>query len=310
VARRLGDRQCEGDALTSLGLALAGIRRFEEAIAAHQQAAAIYRDTADHREAMALNNLGLALRRVRRFEEAITACQDAAAIHRDTADDHREAMALNNLGLALREVRRFEEAIAAHQQAAAIHRDTADHHGEATALTSLGLALAGAGRLEQAITACQRAVAILGEAEDERREQARHLPAAKDVAKTVSGGAQYGPVLQGRDFTGLTFTTAPRRLRQIRGRDGRRRASRDPRTQSAAACQVVDLAGVAKGSSAVPGTVRTDSGVELQPLHRVHHVPQPDRDPVGKPPYHQQPQKAMRPRQPPPCPATAGARRE
>jgi hypothetical protein len=26
-----------------------------------------------------------------------------------------------------------------------------------------------------------------------------------DVANTVSGGTQYGPVLQGRDFTGLTF---------------------------------------------------------------------------------------------------------
>jgi hypothetical protein len=37
---------------------------------------------------------------VRRFEEAITACQDAAAIFRETEDRHREGVAVNNLKLA------------------------------------------------------------------------------------------------------------------------------------------------------------------------------------------------------------------
>jgi hypothetical protein len=40
-------------------------------------------------------------------------------------------------------------------------------------------------------------------------EQARHVPATEDVTNTISGGIQHGPVLQGRDFTGLTFTTTP-----------------------------------------------------------------------------------------------------
>lgn len=40
---------------------------------------------------MALNNLGLALRQVRRFEEAITAHQDAAAIHQETGDRRAQA---------------------------------------------------------------------------------------------------------------------------------------------------------------------------------------------------------------------------
>ena len=47
---------------------------------------------------MALTNLGLALQEVRRFEEAITAHQDAAAIFRETGDRHSEGAALNNLG--------------------------------------------------------------------------------------------------------------------------------------------------------------------------------------------------------------------
>lgn len=32
---------------------------------------------------------------------------------------------------------------------------------------------------------------------------------AGDTKNTVSGGTQYGPVLQGRDFSGLSFTTPP-----------------------------------------------------------------------------------------------------
>ena len=74
------------------------MRRFEEAITAHQDAAAIFRETGDrHGEGMALNNLGLALVEVRRFEEAISACQDAAAFFRETGDRYWESTALGNL---------------------------------------------------------------------------------------------------------------------------------------------------------------------------------------------------------------------
>ena len=36
-------------------------------------------------------------------------------------------------------------------------------------------------------------------------EQASQVQAGRNVVNTVSGGTQYGPVLQGRDFSGLTF---------------------------------------------------------------------------------------------------------
>jgi tetratricopeptide (TPR) repeat protein len=83
--------------------------------------------------------LGLALREVGRFEEAIGADQDAAAIYRETGDRHSEGVTLANLGLALQEVQRFEEAIGAYQDAAAIYRETGDRHGEGTALENLEL---------------------------------------------------------------------------------------------------------------------------------------------------------------------------
>src|SRR6266567_2353207 len=81
VARRLGEPYCEAAALNSRGSALLEVRRFEEAIAALQDAGAIFRETGDrHGEAIALDSLGIALAEVRRFEEAITAHRDSAAI--------------------------------------------------------------------------------------------------------------------------------------------------------------------------------------------------------------------------------------
>jgi hypothetical protein len=59
-----------------------------------------------HREGIALNNLGIALGEVRRFEEAITADTQAAAIYVEVGDRHREGGALNNLGVTLRQMSR------------------------------------------------------------------------------------------------------------------------------------------------------------------------------------------------------------
>ena len=171
AARRLGDRHSEGQALNNLGLALRGVRRFGEAITAHQDAAVIYRETGDrHSEGMALNNLGLALREVRRFEEAATAHQDAAAIYGETGDQHSAGSALNNLGIDLQEVRRFGEAITAYQAAAAIYGETGDRHSAGSALNNLGTALREVRRFEEAVTAHQDAAAIYRETGDRHSE--------------------------------------------------------------------------------------------------------------------------------------------
>jgi tetratricopeptide (TPR) repeat protein len=171
AARRLGAPHNEADALNNLGVALQEVRRFEEAITACQDAAAIYQETSDrHGEGKALNNLGRALQEVRRFDEAITACQDAAAIYQETGDRHGEGMALNSLGLALQEVQRFAEATAAHEEDLAICRETGDRHGEGSALNNLGLALQEVQRFAEAITAFKDALAIYRETGDQYRE--------------------------------------------------------------------------------------------------------------------------------------------
>jgi tetratricopeptide (TPR) repeat protein len=138
TAKRLGDRDAEGNALTNLGGALLEKRRLEEAVATLRDAVAIFQETGGRRSAGdALNNLGIALTATGRPSEAITAHQAAAAIFGKTGDRYREAKALNNLGIASTAAGRPDEASIAHHDAAAIFRKTGDEHREAKALNNL-----------------------------------------------------------------------------------------------------------------------------------------------------------------------------
>jgi tetratricopeptide (TPR) repeat protein len=159
------------DAWTYLGLALLEVRRFDEAITAHETARDIFRETGDrHGEGMAWNNLGLALQNVGRFDEAITAHRADLQICRETGDRHGEGTAWNNLGVALRNVRRFDEAITAHETARDIFRETADRHREGMAWNNLGLALQNLGRFDEAITAHRADLQICRETGDRHGE--------------------------------------------------------------------------------------------------------------------------------------------
>jgi tetratricopeptide (TPR) repeat protein len=72
---------------------------------------------------MALGILGRALQGARQLDEAITAHQDAAAIFRQTSDRHSEGMALEGLGTALQETGQYDEAMTAYQGALAIYQE-------------------------------------------------------------------------------------------------------------------------------------------------------------------------------------------
>jgi tetratricopeptide (TPR) repeat protein len=168
AARRLGDRDLEGSALTNLGLAQQELGRPEEAIVAHEDAVARFRAVGDLDGAGdALNNLGLAFREEGRFEEAIAAHRGAAVIYRETGNRRGEAGALNNLGLALKRVQCLDEAIASHEDAAVIYRETGDRHGEGMALGNLGGVLRDSGRSGEAIDAWRGAACIFGETGDQ-----------------------------------------------------------------------------------------------------------------------------------------------
>ena len=170
-AQLLGDRIAESEALTNLGLASWGLRRYHDAVIAHRDAVALFRECGDRQgEGDALNNLGIALHGLGQDEEAASVYQNAAAIFRDTGDLFSEGKALNNLGIALCVMQQFGEAVTAHQGAVAIFRETGHEYEEASALANLGNDFRKLGLSDQAIAAYQEAADIFRETGDYRNE--------------------------------------------------------------------------------------------------------------------------------------------
>jgi tetratricopeptide (TPR) repeat protein len=161
----------------TLGIALAGQKRFDEALAQYQKALEIDPTCAD-----TYNNMGLALAAQGRPNEAIT--QYRKAMEMDPGDTeayrhlgealdgrgrHSEAIALfrqavesrpddaearNHLGAALGQAGSLDEATAQLEQALKLNSRYAEAH------YNLGKVLVGRGRLDEALTHFEQAVAI------------------------------------------------------------------------------------------------------------------------------------------------------
>lgn len=167
AAHRAGDSRGEAVAWCNLGLALRGLGRMEEAVAALTCARDLFQATGGRSgEADAWSNLGLAQEQAGRVEEAIETHTHARDLLQAIGNRQREAMAWNNLGLALEQAGRVEEAIEAHTRACDLFQATGDRHGEAAAWNNLGLALEQVGRVEKAIEAYDKGVEICREFED------------------------------------------------------------------------------------------------------------------------------------------------
>ncbi|MEL6581075.1 MAG: tetratricopeptide repeat protein, partial [Cyanobacteria bacterium J06621_12] len=125
------------------GIALFSLGRYEDAIAAYDQALAIKPDDPE-----AWNNRGNALANLERYEDAIASFDKALAIK---PDDHK---AWYNRGIALFNLERYEDAIADYDQALAIKPDLHE------ALYNRGVALDDLERYEGAIADYDQALAI------------------------------------------------------------------------------------------------------------------------------------------------------
>jgi tetratricopeptide (TPR) repeat protein len=149
----VNDQFGRAGALTNRGHALRGQDRFQEAIEAYQEAAEGYRKTGDERGlGIVLTSLGVARARLGKPGPAVEAHREAVAIFRAIGDRHEEGAALTNLGRVLRDRGEQDEAIRVCGEAVTAYRDTEDRHGEGTALDELGLALQQAGRADEAAT--------------------------------------------------------------------------------------------------------------------------------------------------------------
>ncbi|MFE5501318.1 tetratricopeptide repeat protein, partial [Amycolatopsis japonica] len=158
AAQKIGGPKILSDSWNNFGLALRSVRRFEEAISAHEKARDICHQVGDrYGEGRAWNNLGLALREGRHFDEAVVAHEKARDICQQIGDRYGEGRAWNNLGIALRSVRRFHEAIAAYQIARDIYQQHGNRRSEGMAWNNLGLALRSVRRFHEAAAAHEKA---------------------------------------------------------------------------------------------------------------------------------------------------------
>ena len=166
-------------ALGNLGIRLYWVGRYQDALAAAEEAVPIYRalakdNPAAHQAdlARALHNLAAALIRVGRYQDTLAAAEEAVPIYRALAKDNPAAHqadlagALGNLAAALGRLGRYQDTLAAAEEAVTIYRalakdNPAAHQADlARALDNLGITLGHLGRYQDALAADEEAVTI------------------------------------------------------------------------------------------------------------------------------------------------------
>jgi predicted O-linked N-acetylglucosamine transferase (SPINDLY family) len=131
---------------SSRGFALAGLKRFDEALASFDQAIALKSDYFD-----AYCARGHVLQELRRHEAAVASYDQAIALDPDALSAHP---AYSSRGFALKDLKRFEEALASYDRAIALE-DT-----DAEVRLNRGGVLQEMGRHAAAIESYDRAIAL------------------------------------------------------------------------------------------------------------------------------------------------------
>ncbi|MBI4671868.1 MAG: tetratricopeptide repeat protein, partial [Chloroflexi bacterium] len=161
AARKLENRQSEGNHLGNLGVAYAALGEVRKAIGFYEQALVIDREIGDRRgEGSDLGNLGNAYADLGEVRKAIGFYEQHLAIAREIGDRRGEGNALGNLGLAYAALGEVRKAIGFYEQALVIDREIGDRRGEGSDLGNLGLAYAALGEVRKAIGFYEQALVI------------------------------------------------------------------------------------------------------------------------------------------------------
>jgi tetratricopeptide (TPR) repeat protein len=151
IYREIKDRQGEGNALGSLGIAYDSLGNYQKAIEFYQQSLAIAKQIADKAGVgRALANLGIAYRNLGDYQKAIEFHQQGLTIFKQIGDKAGESAALGNLGLAYHSLGDYQKAIEFHQQNLAIAKQIGEKDGEGIVLNNLGAVLFKSGNLAEA----------------------------------------------------------------------------------------------------------------------------------------------------------------
>ncbi|MEO0828684.1 MAG: CHAT domain-containing protein, partial [Cyanobacteria bacterium J06642_9] len=137
------------------------LEQYQQSLESYQQVLEIAREVGDREdEADALSNLGLAYHALGQYERAIDVYQQSLAIAGNIGDRQGEANALNNLGGVYDALGQSQRAIASYQQSLDITRDISDRSGEAKSLSNLGLSLINTDQLAEAESVLAQSVEI------------------------------------------------------------------------------------------------------------------------------------------------------
>ena len=186
--------------LNNLSLRLADLGRWEEALAAIEEAVGVYRELVRTQPdafkpdlAISLNNLSTGLGTLGRREDALAAIEEAVKIRRELVRAQPDAFkpdlagSLNNLSIALGALGREEHALAAIEEAIGIYRELVRTQPDAfkpdlaISLKNLSPDLAGHGRWEEALAAIEEAVGVYRELVRTRPDAFRH-----DLAESLN----------------------------------------------------------------------------------------------------------------------------
>ncbi|MFB8246188.1 tetratricopeptide repeat protein [Streptomyces sp. NPDC055952] len=161
ACQALGDALNLASAWSNLGIALTDLKRYPEALAAHQTAIKLYKPDNTSGRAGALSNLGATLKHLKSYPEALAVQQTALELFQQTDDISGQAGAWHNLGIALKDLKRYPEALAAQQTALELVQQTDDANSQGIVWGSLGTAHRDLEQYAQAIVSGERAVAVL-----------------------------------------------------------------------------------------------------------------------------------------------------
>ncbi|MFJ6163595.1 AfsR/SARP family transcriptional regulator [Micromonospora orduensis] len=172
-------------ALPNLGLALASLGRWDEAMKVHRQhlfQARLKRDY--YHLANALSHLAAVRVRVGQFRRAVILLDSSLALFRRTGHRYGEAEARNTLGVAYRGLKQLDLARRQHEAAFELANDSGERHAQCAALNDLGTTLLAMGDLTVGSDVLRQGLQLAGRISNPY-EQGRALAAlAEHFART------------------------------------------------------------------------------------------------------------------------------
>lgn len=190
LARRLGDRQSEGEFLYDVGYFHHDLRRFDEALNYYARALAIQEELGNVRaQGDILSSMGAAHGGLGDFDAARQALEAALPLVLEAGNANSIQVTYGSLAAIYNRLGQPASALSSHELYLAYVRESGDRTQESTALTSICLFYRDAARYTEALEHCEQALALQQE-----------LGAQQTMAYTwVNLGIIYGELGRGAD---------------------------------------------------------------------------------------------------------------